>query len=188
MNLSARSEAIQQAQEYLAANPVYLDTETTGTDPFAEILEISIVDHNGGILLDTLVKPRGIIDPGAQRVHGITLEMLADAPGWDQVWPQVEAALQERSIGIYNLDFDLRMLQQSHQRNGLQWTPPQANFFCIMMLYAKFYGQWNPKHRNYRWQSLDNARRQCGLDIPNSHRAKDDTLLARAVLHHIANA
>jgi len=188
MNSSSRSEAIQQAQKYLARKPLYLDTETTGIDPYAEIIEISIVEYDGSTLVDTLIKPRGIIDPGAQRVHGISMEMLADASGWDQIWPQVEAALQGRSIGIYNLDFDLRMLQQSHQRNWMQWGQPEANFFCIMKLYAKFYSQWNPKHRNYRWQSLDNARRQCGLDIPNSHRAKDDTLLARAVLQHMANA
>ena len=186
MNSKSRNEAVQQAQEYLAKKPVYLDTETTGIDPNAEIIEISIVDHHGGILVDTLVKARGKIDPGAQRVHGISQGMLADAQGWDMVWPQVEAALQGRYVGIFNLDFDVRMMEQSHQRYWMQWGLPEANFFCIMKLYATFYGQWNSKHRNYRWQSLDNARRQCGLDIPNSHRAKDDTLLARAVLHYIA--
>ncbi len=188
MSSRARKEAIQQAQAYLAQKPVYLDTETTGTDPRAEILEISIVDHDSSILVDTLVKPRGKIDPGAQRVHRITEAMLVDAPGWDQAWPQVETALQGRYVGIFNLDFDLRMMQQSHQRYWLPWTQPQADFFCIMKLYAKFCGAWNAKYRNYRWQSLDNARRQCGIDLPNSHRAKDDTLLARAVLLHMANA
>ncbi len=185
---SARSEAIHQAQEYLRNKPVYLDTETTGTDPRAEILEISIVDHNGDVLVDTLVKPRGKIDSGAQRVHGINMEMLADAPGWDVVWPQVDTALQGRYVGIFNLDFDLRMMQQSHQRYWMSWEQPQKNFFCIMKLYAKFYGDWNSKFGNYRWQSLDNARRQCGLELQNTHRAVDDTLLARAVLHHIASA
>lgn len=188
MTSRAKSEAIQQAGEYLAQKPVYLDTETTGLDPTAEILEISIVDHDGSILLDTLVKPRGKIDPGASRIHGITEEMLADAQEWDLVWPQVDSVLKGRYVGIYNLDFDVRMMQQSHQRHWLQWGQSQINFFCIMKLYAKFFGQWNSRQGNYRWQSLDNARRQCGLDMANTHRAKDDTLLARAVLHHMANA
>ena len=39
---------------------------------------------------------------------------------------------------------------------------------------------------NYRWHSLDDARGQCGLDLPNAHRAHADTLLARAVLHFVA--
>ncbi|MBC8505848.1 MAG: 3'-5' exonuclease [Anaerolineales bacterium] len=186
MNSRTRNEAIQQAQEYLAKKPVYLDTETTGLDPMAEILEISIVDHDGNILVNTLVKPRGKIDPGASRVHGITEEMLAEAQGWDVVWPQVDTALNGRYVGIYNLDFDVRMMQQSHQRNWMQWGQPQIDFFCIMNLYAQFYGQWNSRHGNYRWQSLDNARRQCGLNLPNTHRAFDDTLLARAVLQYMA--
>jgi len=188
MNSRAKNEAIQKAAEILAQKPVFLDTETTGIGPTDEILEISIVDHDGGILLDTLVKPRGKIDPGASRVHGITEEMLADAQGWDVVWPQVDAVLKGHYVGIYNQDFDVRMMQQSHQRYWMQWEQAQMNFFCIMKLYAKFYGQWNSRHGNYRWQSLENARRQCGLDLANTHRAKDDTLLARAVLRHMANA
>ncbi len=188
MNATARREAIQQAQFYLAQKPVYLDTETTGTGPNAEIVEISIVDHDGSTLLDTLVRPRGPIEAEAQRVHGITAAMLSDAPPWEEIWPQVEAVLRGRYVGIYNLDFDLRMMQQSHQRAWLKWRQPQANFFCIMKLYARFYGQWNPKRRSYRWQSLDNARVQCRLALPNSHRALADTQLTRAVLHFIAQA
>ena len=38
-NLSARSEAITQAKEFLANNPVYLDTETTGVGENDTIIE-----------------------------------------------------------------------------------------------------------------------------------------------------
>lgn len=55
-----------------------------------------------------------------------------------------------------------------------------------MELYARYYGSWNERYSSYRWQSLENAGSQCGIAIPNSHRAKDDTLLARAVLLHMA--
>lgn len=188
MTFSARREAIEQARFYLQQKPLYLDTETTGTGPHAEIVEISIVDHDGTPLLDTLVRPRGAVEAEARRVHGISDAMLQDAPPWEQVWPQVKSILQGQHVGIYNLDFDLRLMQQSCQRSGLPWRPPQASFFCIMRLYAQFYAQWDPRRRSYRWQSLDNARAQCGLNIPNSHRALDDTLLARAVLHYMAQA
>ncbi|MEA3350659.1 MAG: 3'-5' exonuclease [Chloroflexota bacterium] len=188
MNLSARAEAIRQAKQYLAKRPVYLDTETTGVGSNAEIVEVGIVDYDGSVLVDTLVKPRGRIEPGAQRVHKITKDMLADALYWEAVWPQVEAALKGRYVGIYNLDFDLRMLRQSHKRSWMQWREPAANFLCVMRLYAKFYGQWNSKRGSYRWQGLDKAGQQCGLNLPNSHRAADDTLLTRAVLHYMANS
>lgn len=187
MNAGARTDAIRRAQEYLAQNPVFLDTETTGIGPHAEIVEICVVDHDGGILVDTLVRPRGEIEPGAQIVHGINADMLTDAPGWDQVWPQVEEAITGRYAGIYNLDFDRRMMMQSHQRNAMPWKRLDTKFFCVMKLYAQFYGQWNNRRGSYRWQSLDNARWQCRLDIPNRHRAKEDTLLTREVLLHMAN-
>lgn len=188
MKSSARFEAIQRAKEYLAQKPVFLDTETTGIGPSSEIVEICIVDHDGSILLDTLVRPRGKVEPGAQNVHGISDSMLVEAPGWDQVWPKVENSIQGRSVGIFNKDFDRRMLMQSHMRNGMVWKQPQTNYFCVMKLYARFYGQWSSRRGSYRWQSLDNARWQCKLDIPNSHRAKDDTLLTREVLLHMANS
>ncbi len=187
MNLSARREAIERAQEFLTRKPIYLDTETTGTGPNDNILEIAIINHDGTVLIDTLVKPVGKIDPGAQRVHGISAEMVAAAPRWGEVWDEIEAVLEGRLLGIYNADFDLRLIQQSHARNWLQWRQPEGlEIFCIMKLYAQFYGQWNSRRGNYRWQSLDNAQQQCGLTLANTHRAKDDTLLTRALLEYMA--
>ena len=94
MHTRARFDAIQRAKEYLSRKPVYLDTETTGTGPNAELVEICIVDHDGAILLDTLVKPRGKIEAGARNVHGISDSLLSDAPSWQDIWPQVDEALQ----------------------------------------------------------------------------------------------
>ena len=184
---SARREAIQIAKEKLNLKPIFLDTETTGTDENDNIVEISIIDHDGRILIDTLVKPVGRISPGAMAVHRITDEMVTDAPRWSEIWPEVEAIFSGRLLGIYNADFDLRMMRQSHARNWMQWTDLAGmEVFCIMKLYAQFYGQWNSRRGNYRWQSLDNAGRQCGIPLPNSHRAKDDTLLTKEIFLHMA--
>jgi len=188
MNLSARKGAIQIAQEMLDRKPVYLDTETTGTGPNDNILEIAVIDHDASVLVDTLVKPVGVIDPGAQAVHGISADMVAEAPRWGEVWEAVEAVLSGRLVGIFNADFDMRMLQQSHARNWLQWRPPAGlEVVCIMKLYAQFYGQWNARRGNYRWQSLENAGKQCGIPLPNSHRAKEDALLTKAILEFMAS-
>ena len=188
MNMGARKEAIQTARKWIAQKPVYIDTETTGIGLNDTIVEISVIDHDGSVLVDRLVKPVGKISPDAMSVHHITNEMVKDAPRWDSIWPEVEAALMNRSVGIYNADFDLRMLRQTHQKNWLRWDNPEGtDFFCIMKLYAQFHGEWNSRRGSYRWQSLDSAGRQCGIALPNSHRAKDDTLLTRAVLEFMAN-
>ncbi len=77
-------------------------------------------------------------------------------------------------------------MKQSHSYYQLPWQPPATEFFCIMQLYAQFYGAWNSRYRSYRWQRLEQAAQQCGIELPNAHRAKADTTLARAVLHHMA--
>jgi len=184
---SARSQAIQIAQEKLALNPLYLDTETTGIERNSEIIEICIVDDQGQLVFDSLVRPTGRIPVDAMRIHGISNEEVAGAPTWLQVWPQVQAHLANRHVGIYNAEFDLRLMQQTHARLGLRW-PMQTGFFpfCIMKLYAQYVGEWNRQRGSYRWHSLETAGRQCGIPLANTHRASDDSLLARALLHFIA--
>jgi DNA polymerase-3 subunit epsilon len=187
MNLPARKEAILRAREYLHNKPVYLDTETTGTGPNDNILEIAVIDHDGVVLVDTLVKPVGAIHPDALRIHGIHEAMLEEAPQWREVWVEVNKVMTGRLVGIYNAEFDLRMMQQSHTRNWMRWVQPEGmQAFCIMKLYAQFNGEWNSRRGNYRWQSLEAAGRQCGIPLPNSHRAKEDTLLTRAILEYMA--
>ena len=186
MNILARKEAVLQAQQKLLRKPVYLDTETTGLGPSAEIVEIAVVDHDGSLLYESLVKPRGAMEPEAQRVHKITPEMLKDAPGWVDIWPQLESVLAGRTIGVYNAEFDLRLMKQSHMRSWLRWQLSDAAFFCIMKLYAQFNGEWDVKRGAYRNVSLDLAGKQAEIAIPNSHRAHDDARLAKALLEYMA--
>jgi DNA polymerase-3 subunit epsilon len=184
---SSRSEAINIAKAKIKLNPVYLDTETTGTGPADEVIEIGIVDDQGAVLFESLVKPMSKVSPDARRVHGISDEMLASAPRWMAVWPNVGAVLAGRTICIYNADFDLRMMQQSHAKYKMRWFLPEGtSFFCVMKLYAQFYGEWNTRTGAYRWQSLENAGRQCKLTLPNAHRSTADSLLTRALLHYMA--
>ena len=171
---------------FSSASQFFLDTETTGTGPAAEIIEVAIVDHEGRLLLDELVKPKGAIEPGAFQVHGISPELLQGKPTWKDAWPRVEAVLAGKLVGIYNSEFDVRMMRQSHQKYWMDWRLQEQNFFCIMKLYAQFFGKWDSRRGSYSWQSLDQAGRQCGIPLQNTHRAKDDALLARALLLYMA--
>ncbi len=177
--MKERQTAIQLARVYYQARPVYLDTETTGLNDWDEIVEICILDHDGSVLLDTLVKPRQSIPVEAVRIHGISGAMVEQAPAWPQVWPQVEAILRGRYVGIYNAEFDKRMLRQTHQAHSLEWDPRGISFFCIMDLFTRYYGSG-------RMQKLETAGEYFRLSFPNSHRARADTILARAVLERMA--
>ncbi len=109
-----RQAATREAYQELVRGPVYLDTETTGLSEQDEILEICILEADGSVRFESLVKPRGPIAAAAYGVHRITKRMVKDAPTWDHVAPQVQAALAGRRVAIYNAAFDLRLLRQSH--------------------------------------------------------------------------
>lgn len=182
----AQQEAANQARELISRDPLYLDTETTGLGPRSEIIEIGIVDDAGEVLFDTLVQPRGGIELDAIRVHGITQPMLTDAPPWSEVWPPAETILEGHLVGIYNRDFDLRLMKQTHQRYWIPWRVQEENYFCIMKLYARFRGDWDSRKGDYRWYSLEAASKQSRIHLPMAHRATDDARLACALLHFMA--
>jgi DNA polymerase-3 subunit epsilon len=106
--------------------------------------------------------------------------MVGDAKSWLNVWPAVEEILTNRYVGIYNAEFDLKMIMQSHRLNGMPWRAPTSEFFCVMDLYSDFYG-------SKKWQRLEAAGRQCGISLPNSHRARDDALLTRSIFIYMVN-
>ncbi|MDX9866189.1 MAG: 3'-5' exonuclease [Anaerolineaceae bacterium] len=184
--LTPRQQAVAIARQRLAQQPVYIDTETTGLDKTAEIVEIAIIDHDGSILFDELVKPARPIPADAAAVHHITNDMVASAKTWAVHWPIIRSILFGRVIGFYNEEFDMRMIRQTHQNVGLPW---KENFqtFCVMKMYAQFAGQIDPRRRTYKYHKLENAGRDCGIPLPNSHRAADDTLLTRALLEFMAS-
>jgi DNA polymerase-3 subunit epsilon len=185
---SAREAAIRLAQEEVRRKPVYLDTETTGLEKFDQIVEICILDSDGSVLVDSLVKPTEKIPAGVTKLHGITDVMVKEAPTWPEIWPAVQAALSGRQVAIYSADYDVRVMKQSHRHHAMRWQLPGAGFFCIMKLYAQFRGEWDDVRGAYRWHKLEEAGRQCTIDLPNAHRAKADALLARAVLHCVAES
>ena len=184
-----RLDAIEFANKLLSLNPLFLDTETTGLDNQSEIIELCIIDNEDRVLFDSLIKPIAPIPPDSTHIHGITSAMVADSPNWITVWPKVESILRGSQICIYNADFDLRMIQQTHNRYGLLWKPSnsETNLHCMMKLFAQFRGDWDSRRKAYRWSSLDDAGKYAKVPLPNTHRALDDTRLARALLYYIAS-
>ena len=113
--------------------------------------------------------------------------MVKDAPVWTQIWPDVEAMLRGRVIGIYNAEFDLRLLRQTNKAYGLPMSIETNQAFCVMKLFAAFYGEWNARNNGFKSQKLEFAGRLMNIPIPNSHDAVGDARLTAALTHAIAN-
>ncbi len=182
----SRWDAIRTAKAWLQQRPVYLDTETTGLGPEAEIIEIAIVDTDGTPLLNTLVRPQGTVPWDATQVHGLTEAQLRKAPTWREVWPRVRQALSQRLVLIYNAEYDVRLMEQTSRRYGISFQIPGAEFQCLMRLYGEYKGTPAPEGEGYKRWRLEQAGQALGIPLPNSHRALDDTLLARALHLKIA--
>lgn len=178
-----KTAIINRVKSWLAQNPVILDTETTGFK--GEVIELALIDRGGATLMNTLIRPTVAVEPDAARVHGLTNADLVNAPTFAEVYPVLLPLLQGRLVIIYNAQFDTARLRHTAAEFGLDW--PALSAVCAMEIYARFYGEWNRKTNDYRWQSLSNAARQCGLEVPeNLHRAAADAELTRRLLLHIA--
>lgn len=180
-----QQRVIEFARSIIKQNPLYLDTETTGLDKNAEIVQIAVVDDAGHVILDEFVRPSQKIPAEVTRLHGINDEMVANAKSWPALWPTVRGYLLGRTIGIYNAEFDVRMMRQSLERYRLPWRET-LNTQDILNLYSEYRAEWDPIRRSLRRFKLEDAGKYFGIPLPNAHRAADDALLARALLRRLA--
>lgn len=173
------------ARDLLLCDPLFLDTETTGIGTTAEVIDLAIVDKEGIVLADTLLRCQGEIEEGAIRKHHITPEMLTrpSVPAFPDVWLEVGAMLARRDVVIFNASFDTRLLAQTAERYGLI-VPSSTRFHCLMLKYAEYVGERNGQ--GYRSQPLDRARAEFSLSSQHAHRALYDADIARRVMLQLA--
>ena len=187
------AQAIRTAQEAVREDLVIIDTETTGLDADAQMVELAICDIAGNVLLDTLVRPTVLIPRDATRVHGITNNDVARAPTAGELAAEIDRVIGKRILASYNLEYDLRILNTSLRANGY----PQRLYgaggkwgdgLCIMKLFAAWYGDWSNSFQSFTWQPLHRAAAALGVDANvSAHRALSDAQTARAVLIAMAS-
>ncbi len=164
---------------------IYLDTETTGLDGSAEIIEVAAIDFRGNCLIETYVRPQERIPPDAEAIHSISNAMVAHAPQWPEVCAELAAMLQHATVVVYNAAFDFKLLNQMNHRHGLPlWN---ESWQCAMQRYSGFAGVWNEYRGSYRWHKLDLAVSAFGHP-PGGHRALADAAACRLVVKGMAEA
>lgn len=160
---------------------VFIDTETTGLTENDQIIEIAVVDFNGNILLDSLVKPTVKVNPKAKAKHGIADKELKNAPLWPDVYKQYLTATEGKTILAYNSKYDKKMVQQTCKANNL--TNKKRQWNCVMLAYSEFMGY--KKYDSYTWHKLEIAAFNCGVKIDGQatqrHRAVFDAGMALGV-------
>jgi DNA polymerase III subunit epsilon len=159
---------------------VVLDTETTGLGYADEVIEVGVVGPDGGMLLESLVRPRsGVVPAGASRVHGLTMDDLWDAPTFDQVYAALLDVTAGRRVIAWNAPFDERMVRQSATAWGRRER--LRGFECAMRAYALARGLRHGRAK------LERAAAETGVlgPGPQAHRSTDDARLTLQVLMRV---
>ena len=180
---------LKQFNDLIKKRPVFLDTETTGLGPDAQVCEIAVVALDGSVLLDSLVKPTVPIPPGAEAIHHISNEMVSGSPSFYDLMLDLGEALGGSHLCIYNAEYDMRVMRQSAEVNKFRFvdflrgrTRSVDDRDCIMKLYAEYWGAWSDYHQSYTFQSLSEAVKKQVVNLPEGlvlHRALADAELTR---------
>ena len=158
-----------------ALRPIFLDTETTGTQRFSEIIEVCLIDEQGQTLFHTLVNPTVEIEPMASAVHGLTLTDVKDAPRYPEIHEEIVRYTHNRVVVAYNASFDIRLLKQTADCYELAF--PDLHVGCLMYAYAKYRQEFvelsNGQRRYKTHRLVESIEHEC-LTTPPSHRAERD--------------
>lgn len=125
----------------LRSNAVIIDTETTGLDATAQIIQIAIIDMQGNALFNSLLKPSCQIHATATATHNMTMRHLVGAPTITGVIDRIKDAMMGKTVLIYNAAFDTRVLRQTLDAFKLDgaWLNT-IDFQCLMKMYSESLG------------------------------------------------
>jgi len=105
----------------------FIDLETTGinisTDRILEIAIVKVLPDNSKLVKRKLINPLMPIPPASTEIHGISDEMVKDAPSFKQAANEIKQFIEHCDLGGYNSNrFDIPMLIEEFLRSGLEFS------------------------------------------------------------------
>lgn len=110
----------------LTRSIVCFDVESTGVDPATDriiTLDLTWIGVDGlKVVKRWLVKPPFPIPPESTKIHGITDEMVAMAPAFEEVAEEIRGFMMNVDLLGFNLlNFDIPILWEEFYRAGIVW-------------------------------------------------------------------
>ena len=150
---------------------IVLDTETTGLDYTREkIIEFAAVRLENGKIKDefqTLINPQQHIRKSSIAIHGITEDMVKDAPTEEEILPKILEFIGDDPIVAHNAIFDYSFLNEASLR-VLKKPLPNARIDTQQMFKEVFPDL--PSH------GLDALTKKFNVEFTKHHRAMADTM------------
>jgi len=147
----------------------FIDLETTGvnlsTDRIVEIAIVKILPDNSRQVKRKLINPEISIPKSSSDIHGITDEMVKDAPTFKQAGNEIKQFLENSDLGGYNSNrFDIPMLMEEFLRAGMEVDLTSRRMVDVQHI---FYSM-EPRTLSAAYKFY------CSKELENAHSAEVD--------------
>lgn len=154
-----------------------IDLETTGvnpgTDRIVEIAIVKVLTDGTRIVKRKLLNPEMPIPKGASDLHGITNEMVKDAPTFKQAAHELKQVLDGCDLGGYNSNrFDIPLLMEEFLRAGVEVDMRNRKLVDVQSIYHKM----EPRTLSAAYRFY------CNKNLEGAHGAEADASATLEVL------
>ena len=155
----------------------FIDLETTGinlgTDRIVEIAIIKILSDGTRIVKRKLLNPEIPIPKGSSDVHGITDEMVKDAPTFKQVAQELKQMLDGCDMAGYNSNrFDIPLLMEEFLRAGVEFDMRHRKLLDVQNVFHKM----EPRTLGAAYRFY------CNKTLESAHSAEADASATHEIL------
>jgi DNA polymerase-3 subunit epsilon len=131
------------------ARAIVLDTETTGLDPRSghRLVEVGCIELDDyiptGKSFHKYIHPERDIDADAERVHGISLAMLADKPKFHEICDELLDFVADAPLVAHNAPFDRGFINHELERAGREVLHESRWIDTLKLAQKRFPGMYN---------------------------------------------
>lgn len=156
---------------------VFFDLESTGSNAIKDrIVEISMLKvHADGKeeIMTQRINPQIPVSEEAEKIHGLSNEMLKDEPTFAEVSNQILSFIGSSDLAGYNLmKFDIPMLVEEFLRNDIDFEVKNRRIIDVQNIFHKM--EQRTLKAAYKFY--------CGKNLDNAHSAEADTVATYEIL------
>ncbi len=155
-------------------NFTIIDTETTGLGCYSKLVEFAAIKFRDGkpvASFDTLVNPRMVMSDQVINIHGITNEMVLNAPLVVEASKDIYDFIEDDILVAHNAPFDMDVLNRRLT-------------FGMKNRYIDTLPIFRETLNLYRY-NLNYIRKYFQIDIEQTHRALDDVKMLYSCLSKV---
>lgn len=137
-------------------NLLFLVIDTTGVNRDSDIIRATVVDPDGKVLFDKIIRP--VRQPGVSNFDYTSISRTAvlHAAPFAEVWPELMAMLVGKYVLSYGRDFIIERLMDNARAYNVPTFYPVGD--CLHYAAAQYFG--------FRSMKLTDACRRIGYPLP----------------------